>query len=133
RLSVDQSITEDIGYMWNRALHGDSGLEYHDIFWVGLRNLVWQSPGNIQPNYATWLYNDAAGNIILEITETYFWHHSEPTMGINYISYEEFMQDYKPFIVRTIPRKTAQNWLHQAESVLGILKKNEERAVGKNR
>lgn len=120
------SITDDIGFLWNKELHGEEGLKYEGDFWVGMRNYLWGAPGKVQPNLATWIYNDVNGNIIIEITENYFWHHKDPDQGENYITYEEFMQNYKPYFISIISHELASQWIEQAEVLLKIIKGNEE-------
>lgn len=122
---LDVSITENIGYVWNKALHGEEGLKYNGHLWVGLRNAVWGCPGNIQPNLETWIYNDIEGNIIIEITENYFWHHLESIKGKNYVTYAEFMAQYRPYFISQIPPKIAQEWLAQMQELRAIIREND--------
>ena len=41
----------------------------------------------------------------------------------NGISYEEWIKTYKPYLVRTIPRDVAEQWLMQANDILEQIKK----------
>lgn len=131
-LQLDESIQENLGYMWNRLLHGDSGFKYKDEFWVGLNYSLWETPGNVNPVLTTWIYNDIKGNIILEIAPDYRWHHMDPKPGEKFISYEEFMKNYKPYIVRIIPKNVATRWLAQAEHLLQTIEENQKMVCGQD-
>jgi hypothetical protein len=126
-LLLDESIKQDIGFMWNRSLSDDSDFVYKGNVWIGLTYCVWEVPGSIQPNLTTWLYNDIEGNIILEMTENYIWHYFEPSVGKNYSTHEEFMKNYRPFRIRIISREMAYQWLELAKFVLSMVEDNEER------
>jgi hypothetical protein len=132
-LILHPSIIQDIGYMYNRDLHGDAGLEYmpskseSHFFWVGSKYSLWQTPRNIKPNLTTWLYNDKQGNIILEITENYFWHFKDPEETDNFITYQEFMNNYKPYFITRISKEKAAEFIMQAEALLKQIEVNEKK------
>jgi hypothetical protein len=125
-LSLDNSINQDIGLMWNNFLHEDGEFVYEGQFWIGLKYSVWQAPSNVHPCLATWLYNDQQGNIIIEITENYFWHYTEPDGDARYISYQQFIQQYQPLLKHTLQHNVAEQWLQQAKSWLNMLEENEK-------
>ncbi|MFA6066403.1 MAG: hypothetical protein WC707_04465 [Candidatus Babeliaceae bacterium] len=130
-LPLHPSINKDIGYLWNQELHGEPELlqEEHQgqLFWVGERYNLWSTPGDIRPKVTTWLYNDKNGDIIFEITPNYFWHFDEPTPDEDYITYEEFMKNYEPYVIRTIPHEVAQTWLEQASKLLEQVENNSKK------
>jgi len=129
-LQLHDSITQDIGFLWNERLQRKPGLVYK-IFdrvnrWVGEDNLLWGTPANIHPNLETWLYNNSQGEIIFEVTPSYPYR-SNTTPDNATISYQEFMNKYKPLFIRTIPTLTAKTWLSQAEEILKIIETNKQK------
>jgi hypothetical protein len=129
-LLLDDSILNDIGYVWNKELRGDDGLRYEKMegrdYWVGLRNALWSTPGDVEPNLTTWLYNDKNGAIVLEITPNYPWHFRDSEPNEKFISYQEFMRGYKPYLKKNIAKDVAEKWLEQAKQILMIIKSNEQ-------
>ncbi len=126
KFQLHNSITKDIGYVWNEYLHADitnkSKFIREDNFWVGNKHHVWEGPGT-----ATWLYQKN-NKIYLEINSFYPWHFSDPEPGENYISYEEFMQNYEPYAIIELDKETIKQWLEQTEELLAIMNANEEKA-----
>ena len=125
------SITQDIGFLWNERLQRKPGLVYK-IFdrvnrWVGEDNMLWATPGLVGPKLVTWLYNNPQGDIILEITPSYPYR-SNTTKEKSPLSYQDFMRDYKPLLIRTISTSTAKKWLEQAEDILNTIQENIQKA-----
>ena len=125
-LQLDASITNDIGYMWNEDLIKTSQLAdqgKHELIedWVGQGYLLWSPRG-----FSTWLYNKN-NKIIFEITPTYLWHHRDPKEGEDFITYEEFIKNYKPYFILELNKDTAQQWLNKTEELLTIINQNYER------
>ena len=128
-LEKHPSITHNIGYLWNEELAEKPGLTYTQLegtdHWVGIQNLLWSTTAQIRPVVSAWLYNNATGDIVFEVTPTYPWHFSEPTdADKDYMEYEDFMKDYKPLLIRTISTEVAQQWLVQAQDLLKHIEKN---------
>jgi hypothetical protein len=138
-LQVHESIVVDIGLIWNKELHGDLGLIYEknkeqQQFWVGLRNLLWCTPGNIKPSLATWLYNDKDGNIIFEVTPTYYWNFIDPLPDEqDYIIYEEFIKNYKSLLIEKISKETAEEWILKIDELMKIIQSNEKKFLSEHR
>lgn len=128
-MALPTSILDDIGYIWNKELHGEGGLEYiahgDQCFWVGSKYYLWETPSNSEKILATWLYNDMYGNIVFEITPVYPGHFDDPTDIEEFVFYEEWMKAYKPLLIREISYDTAKRWLAQAEHLLAIIEQNE--------
>jgi len=123
QLQLHSSITEDIGILWNKCLQSKPGLTYKEIkgesFWVGLMHLLWD-----YKKFATWLYNDADGNIILHITPMYqdHWTGEEDEEETNDRAYEKWMATkYKPLWTTILSPAVAKAWLFQAEDIFSRL------------
>ena len=122
KLLLALPINKGIGYVFNQYLSGNMrGFSMGEIY------LLWSPPDKIQPNVQTWLYNGQHGDIVLYITENYFWTYCDKSQGENYITYSEFMKNYKPTFSCIIPHQTARQWLAQCEYLLATVKENEAR------
>jgi hypothetical protein len=127
-LNLDKSMTEDIGYWWNQHLQGKDSLSdslvNESISSAALRTLLWSAARRS----STWLYN-RDGKIFLEITPTYPWHfdNDEAESNKRYILYDEFIKNYKPYVIRELSKKTAQRWLKQAQELIQIIESNDSK------
>jgi len=129
KAGLPSSIDQDLGYLWNQKMHADSdNKEKYE-----LPGPLWCSTGHEEGICESWLYNNDQGDIILEITPSYRWHFFDPEEGENYITYEEFMQNYKPILFRTIPKEVAQQWLMQAEQLYAKIQENEAKELRRER
>lgn len=130
KLSLHDSITQDIGYVYNEVLQRKKGHVYEQDrdgeSWVGYR-YYWCGV-----DYITWIYNNHKGEIVLEITPRfpgdplYKWE-QEPyseEQTANMRAYEAWISNYQPFLTRTVARETASAWLIQANKILAIIKDN---------
>ncbi|HLC06890.1 MAG TPA: hypothetical protein VJJ26_01755 [Candidatus Babeliales bacterium] len=133
-LLLDSSL-DDIGFVYNqfcRFLWSEDELSATDNFfyedgdknkdWIGMRYHLWAGGNNV-----TWLYNDKNGAIILEVTPFYPYLHVDPNEELNYIPYEEWIKDYKPYFTTTISKEMAEQWLAQADSIVKQINDNVER------
>jgi len=124
-LKLHKSITQDIGYLYNEELQGNPGLFYTKLeerdYWIGNNYLLWSH------KFATWLYNDNDGNIILEITPIYPGIFIDPAETANGTTYEKWIEGYKPCFTQKIPLDIAENWLKQASSILKVIDENIKR------
>lgn len=132
-LKLDFSISKDIGYLWNEYLTKESkeqfiyNLRENRPYWIGQDYYLWETVNVTK--LTTWLYNNEKGEIILEITPSYPWHFSDPTPEENFIPYEQWIKDYKPFIIRTIPQEVAKRWLAQVEHLIEVFEKKEKNHI----
>ena len=136
-LGLHPSIKQNLGYMENKYSHQLPHLSSdfvkilsktgESLYWVGLDYHVWSAYTTTKPMVATWLYNDDQGNIIFEVTPLYRWSFfpDEPE-DPDFITYEEFMQNYKPLLTRVIPRNVAITWLEQMIKTFRSICKSEE-------
>ena len=125
RLHLHQSITKDIGYMTNEYFQDSTKelfiLNDQEKSWIGLDHLVWSPRGT-----GTWLYTKDS-TILLEVAPLYKWHYSDPKKGEDFITYEEFIKNYKPYFILKLNKDTAQQWLDKTEELLIIMKQNYEK------
>jgi hypothetical protein len=130
-LQLHASITQDIGFLFNRDRNEEKpDLAYEKIervnFWVGDKYKLWSY------RVATWLYNDQAGNIILEITPIYPKTFRDPAKDLDIDDYEAWMKTYEPMLIRTISVDTARTWLAQANDILKQIEENIKMLQEKN-
>jgi hypothetical protein len=128
KLGLHESIKLDIGYLWNEARQDKPGLFYpEEGLWVGwLVNHLWFSG---KPDFLdSWLYSDHEGNIIFEITPSYPWFYYDadehPEKQPNYVPYEEWIKNYKPLVIKKIPRDVAEKWIEQADYIVKKIDEN---------
>lgn len=118
--TLHESIKKDIGYLYNEELQEKPGLSYEKLerrdVWVGLKYNVWFN------DFATWIYNNNEGAILLEITPVYPGYFDE----LYETSYDEWIKYYKPYLTKEISIETAQDWLQKARSILNQIDKNIE-------
>lgn len=119
-LYLDKLIIEDIGYFYNQEEHQGINSVYNTLspYWA------WSTPSNTR----TWIYNDQEENIILELTPAYPWFDFDPEEHPEkkkaFIPYAEWIKTYKPYVVRTIPRDVAEQWLKQTQYILKHINAN---------
>lgn len=134
KLQLHQSLTTmDIGYLYNEDLQNKPGLAYEQWegeeypLWVGYKYFLWA--GN---DVQSWIYNNNAGDIVFEITpnfpEKLSTNFSNNRLSIekqkNHESYKKWIQEYRPLLIRTIPREVAEQWLDKANQTLKTIEKN---------
>ncbi len=103
--------TGTVGYELNNMLMYHNN-DFFSQFWT------WSS---ISSKADTLIYQ-ADNKIYIEIVPSYPWLFSEPELdNPEYITFEEFMKNYKPYVVETISRETAKEWLQQCEEILKII------------
>ena len=134
---MDKSIIDNLGLMENQYCQD---LPYPKLefvmklssdgcskFWIGQNYEIWRTYNGTSPMVVTWMYNDVHGNIIFEVTPLYKWSFlPDDLQDPEFITYDEFVKDYKPLISRVISRDTAIEWLEQAMKVYKGLFDNEK-------
>ncbi|HSC25174.1 MAG TPA: hypothetical protein VLB80_03105 [Candidatus Babeliales bacterium] len=131
QLPLHSSITLDIGYLLNEYHISEDNFIMYNFpsgisSWIGYKYHVWEAAShNIR--LITWIYNKPDGSIIFEVTPFYPYMYCEPTEEPNYISYNEWIKTYKPYLIRELPTTTAQEWLKQAEYIIQTIEANVEK------
>ena len=128
KLVISQTINNDIGYVYNqysfnisqKHLSDSSKTSDKKVPWIGYHYYLWSSCLK-SFSCATWLYNDTNGSIIFEVTPLYVAREPE---DIDYISYKEWIKDYKPYLIRKIPKEVAQKWLKDANVIVEEINNN---------
>jgi len=122
---VYESSNQDLGYLWNVYLNRSDNMYFSGQFehWIGRRYLLWSLQGT-----ACWLYK-TNGVVYFEITPVYKWHSRdpEPEEEDAFISYEQFIKNYKPYMITEVSRDVVREWLRQTERLLAIIKANDEK------
>lgn len=130
-LQLHKSINKNIGYLRNQYLHDSiecrEGNKEELPHWNGDKYHLFSTPGNADISLVTWLYNNKHCDIILEITPGYKWFFKEPDPNETYVSYDEFMKNYKSIYTATIPLSFAKTLLMQFDILLNQSKKNEKK------
>ena len=115
-LALDQSFgIGKVGYFFSNNNYmatdeSDEPEKKDDIF---SQYWVWSSPDNIQ----TWLYN-MNGKIYLEISPTYPWLFADPEEGESYISFNEYINNYKPIAIIELQEPLVRTWINQCRDIL---------------
>jgi hypothetical protein len=125
KLALHPSVKADLGYLLEEKYSGVSKLDFvkekmsdGSSEWIGYRYLLFSTPGDFGQCLATWLYNNDAGEIVIEITPGYKWHFQDPEPGEDYITYQEFIKSYQPLLFRTIDQEVAKKWVIKAQELL---------------
>ena len=72
----------------------------------------------------TFLYNDDQGNIVLEISLEYPWFLGEDPPADLYISYDDWLPEYKILYREIISKDVAQEWVRQLNRLYEKLEAN---------
>ena len=131
RRPLHESIKKSIGYYYNQDLNEDNP----DIFliqgkeskyWIGSQYLLWTTDStNKNEQFATWLYNDASGNIVFEVTPIYPEDYVDLEDPVEVKVYQEWMEmSYKSFFTCIIPKEMAIQWLDQTNLILKTIDQN---------
>jgi hypothetical protein len=112
---IDLPSTIEVGqmvYALNESDKENPDDEYKNVnfsnFWV------WSSNKGPQ----TFMYT-SNGDLYLEIGQIYPWLYSDPEPNDpHYISYENFIKNYKPILVHEISPETVDQWLEQCNALL---------------
>lgn len=131
KLKLHYSIQRNIGYYWNQELNEEDPKlflikEEEGESWIGYTYLLWGTDSSKKnQQYTTWLYNDADGNIIFEVTPTYPETFIDPQDPAKVQAYQAWMESsYQPFFTHIIPQNVAIQWLEQASLILKTIQDN---------
>lgn len=125
KLPLHKSLKNNVGFFFNEYIQDKTGLAYEKFenrdYWVGLGYLLWNDM------YATWMYNDPEGSIIIEITPLYPKKEYITTTEETILYKDWIKKSYSPYLIRTISNETAQTWLKIIENLLKQIDENIKR------
>lgn len=122
--TLDESLQENLGYLWNVYLDTSTNApEGHPLpTWIGMQYLI---GGTLDVD--VWIY-EKEGKIFFEITPIYKWHYRDPEPEAEgYITFGEFIKNYKPYVIAELSIETVREWLRQVEYLQALVKINYER------
>ena len=108
---------------FDTKLRKDPGFEYNQYCKEFIKNsdvidkyfFVDNNPLGVYPQYNSWFYNDEDGNIVFEITPFYPFHYETKKSHPDFITYKQFMKNYKPIVKMIIPKERFIEWNEQAK------------------
>ena len=114
-LLLDASlVVGKVGYFFSKKKYmiADecNGQKKDDVF---SQYWVWSSSKNIQ----TWLYN-RDNKIYFEISPIYPWLFSDPQEDEHYITFDEYINNYKPILLVELQKSLVQSWINQCHEAL---------------
>lgn len=131
KLFLHPSITQDIGYYHNEYLANNTNfptqiLADGNTDWVGYFYHLWSARENLS-SFDSWIYNAPNGDIVFKVTPLYPYMYSEPEKETDYIPYEQWIKNYKPYLMIILPKVIAEQWLKQAKHVVNTIQNNEKK------
>ena len=130
KLPLHKSINQDIGFLYNQycdfirnpATLVNSHFECIQSgpidYWVGDYYHLWAK------KYVSWIYNNNDGDIIFEVTPFYPYSYCDPQTEPNFITYDQWIKTYQPYLIATFSKETAQEWLDQTKCIIKTIDEN---------
>ncbi|NPC91884.1 hypothetical protein HOO54_06465 [Bacillus sp. WMMC1349] len=111
---------DSVGYNWNKWIYslpeepeeGEEEVDVYSDYWI------WSTKKT-----GTWLYKYDEKDIVLEISPIYRWHFEEPENNLDYVSFKEFINDYKVILRKKIDFKIAKDWQAECQRYMELIKK----------
>lgn len=123
KLLLNFELHDEIGYAWNLLSYQKKAHdEYSDETFRKREELYSYLVFNGR-DYATWMYNDDQGNIMLKITPLFPLGRTRNKMP-KYNTFLHWMKTYKPIAIRIIPMHIAMQWLDQARQINHVIEHN---------
>jgi|GEM_PF-3550453 len=134
-LELDQSINQDIGYLWNEIVQ----YEYDESFPTSelkryefiRRYKLWDAWYKNGQELITWIFTQN-NKIMLEVTPLYVWQSSDENNYKNdkdYLTYDEFIKSYKPELIIELPREIVQQWVIKFKELVTLIQENHEKKM----
>lgn len=95
----------DLGYCSNQYWQDIPGFDYDGCYYF--------CSGE---KHNTWMYNDKDGNMIIEISPTYYFNEEDKDKP-DYLTYEKFIKDYKVTVRTKIDRDCIMQWKGQSKAI----------------
>lgn len=130
---LDKRLKSDLGFLWNEYLQNrqheelieEQGNDYN--FWIGGKYIVWE----LKKEHLCFCF-EKNGIIFLDIASLYPWHFSDPEPDEKYITYEEFIKNYKPLARIEISKETITYLYETFKEFQTILEINDMKYRSKN-
>lgn len=122
--NIGYQYAQDVFFAYDRNILEPLGLVFDENNnWIGRRYLL------CAYDVAVWMYNDKNGDIKLEFTSVYGGGYFDPEDINGIAAYEQFLKNYKSYVIVTISQRTAQQWLAQANDILKHIDENVKRLI----
>lgn len=113
-------IGEEIGLLSNRLYMNEvSMLVFENGFWVGDRNLLWQTHQN-----TSWLYNKG-NKIFFEVTPIFEGCFEEDEYSDSRMAYEEFKRNYSPIYIAEIKMEYIIQWQFECNEIMRAIERTD--------
>jgi len=115
----EKYFSKGIGYEWNIISNRIANGEL-DTIDITSPYTLWSTSNKYAT--VTWIYS-FEGEIYFEVSPQYKWNYCEPEEDENFISFEEFIQNYQFYIKIKIDKDTFISWDEKANEILEKTKK----------
>lgn len=127
---LDELVKEDVGLMWNIYLDSFKRVGSYETIQdcMAQKNLLWETLDN-----ASWFY-ERNGKFFFEVTPVYKWHsrYPEKEEKKDYVPFEQFIKNYKPYVITELSVEIVREWLRQTEHLLEAIESNDAKYLVKN-
>lgn len=118
KISKELGKNVNLGLLWNEhtqkiILAEEAGKPLKSWDWSGDDLLFLGNKADEFSSCITFLYNDEQGNIVLEVSSTYPWFFGEDPPEDLYVSYDDWLPEYKILYKTIISKDTVQKWIKE--------------------
>ena len=126
-LGFSKSI--DLGILCNEhtqkiILAEEAGKPLETWSWLGSSLHFLENKGASFQSCETWLYNDADGQIVMQVNTVYPWFYKEAPSKDLEISYDDWLPSYKILYKTIISKNVAQMWIKELNDLYATLELN---------
>ena len=112
-------ITYGIGYEWNKSCDLIANDKNDDTIGILSKYSLWSTVNKY--GYNTWMYIFQE-KIYFEISKNYKWHFEEPEEGETFITFKEFMKEYKSFVIVEVKKEMVKEWNESCKRISESMK-----------
>ena len=125
-LQLHESITKDIGFLFNEELQYKPGLVQvqrgDSYIWVGYDYLLIMGYA-----MAVWLYNKNDGSVVCEASPKFPFSYRNVEKDKDYIPYNKWLKNYKPYFIEEASLDLIKEWISLAADSLVKIQQNIDR------
>ena len=119
----------ELGLLWNHhiqkiVLAEEADKPLKSWSWIGDDLLFFANKGAGLNSSITFLYNNEQGEIVLEVCAVYPWFFGEDSSVDQYISYDDWLPEYKTLYREVISYDTAKNWIKHLQDLYNKMNAN---------